>query len=86
MLNELPSPECLIVIDIPDFSSTPKGVKFGKDLNGRLITQGLSEFNKIIEEECSKRKVPVVKVLELSQKSKTDYSLIAGDGVHPSGK
>jgi len=77
MLKKLPSN------DIPDFSATPQGNKYS---GGRDISAGLALFNTIIKEESAKRDLAVVDIFEISQDVKNNPELVAGDGLHPSGK
>lgn len=79
----IPDKSHFIVITIPDFGVTPQGKFYG---NGRDISAGISEFNKIIKEEAKKRNLSVVDIFETSKKMKNDNSLVAGDGLHPSAK
>jgi len=82
-LKELPSKDRLVVITIPDFGATPVGPKYA---GGRNITKGLSEFNRIIIGEAKKRELALVDIFRVSQAMKTDPSLVAADGLHPSPK
>jgi len=87
MLAELPvvpgQNKRLLVINIPDFSATPQGKVFER---GRDISHGLGEFNQIIAEEASKRTLTVIDIFPVSQKMRTDPTLISSDGMHPSAK
>lgn len=82
MLDVLPSSRRLIVITIPDFSKTPEGSKYAR---GRDISAGIAAFNAIILEESWKKGVASVDIFGLSQEMNNDTSLIAADGLHPSG-
>jgi len=73
----------LLLITIPDFSATPEGPKYAR---GRNISKGLAEFNEIIKQEAGERKLLVADIFELSKEMKNDSSLVAADGLHPSGK
>ncbi len=83
MQKNLSKPDHLILVTIPDFSATPNGGQYGK---GRNISEGIAHFNSIVVKEAKKRKLPVVEIFSLSQEMKNDPSLIASDGLHPSGK
>jgi lysophospholipase L1-like esterase len=83
MLRVLPNDKRLLVINIPDFSVTPDGPTYAR---GRDIRAGLASFNRIIDEEAKKRGLPVVDVFPLSQEMGSDPSLVAADGLHPTGK
>ncbi len=80
--QELPSPDRLLFVTIPDFSVTPEGGKYSR---GRDITAGIASFNVIIVEEAGKRGVAVADIFELSQEL-VGPEWVATDGLHPSGK
>jgi len=81
--NGLPDKSKVILITIPDFGVTPQGMNFS---GGRDISKGLTEFNDIIKEEGKKRNLPVVDIFWISKNMKTDKTLVAEDGLHPSAK
>ena len=83
MLGVLPSKNRLLVVSIPDFGVTPTGPRYAR---GRNISEGLTRFNQIIVEESNKRGLRVVDVFPISKKMRDDPSLVAPDGLHPSGK
>ena len=73
----------LVLLTIPDFSLTPEGSKYG---GGRNITAGLQEFNQQIKLVAEERALPVVDIFMLSLRVRNDISLVAPDGLHPSGR
>lgn len=79
----LPDKSKIILVTIPDFGVTPTGKGYS---GGRDISKGLTEFNNIIKAEAKSRKLEVVDVFEISKKMKDDNTLVAPDGLHPSGK
>ena len=83
MLALLPDKKRLLIVTIPDFGVTPTGGRYAR---GRNISEGLSRFNEIINEEAKKRGLKVVDVFPLSQAVKNDPSLVGPDGLHPSAK
>jgi lysophospholipase L1-like esterase len=83
MLALLPDKKRLLIITIPDFGVTPTGGRYAR---GRNISEGLTRFNEIINEEAKKRGLKVVDVFELSKKMGSDPSLVGADGLHPSAK
>jgi lysophospholipase L1-like esterase len=83
MLELLPDKRRLLVVTIPDFGVTPTGGRYAR---GRNIAEGIASFNKIIVEEANKRGLGVVDIFPLSKKMAGDPSLVAADGLHPSGK
>ena len=83
MQKELKNKQHLLLVTIPDFSATPEGPKYSR---GRDITKGLAEFNHIIKEEAAAKNLLVADIFEISQQVKGDATLVAADGLHPSGK
>ncbi|MCB9757350.1 MAG: SGNH/GDSL hydrolase family protein [Candidatus Omnitrophica bacterium] len=82
MLSELPAKK-ILVVNIPDFSATPKGAVFTP---GRNIAKGITKFNKIIAKVCRQKGIALVDVYSVSQQMRFDSSLVAGDGMHPSAE
>jgi acyl-CoA thioesterase I len=83
MQKELNKKQHLLLVTIPDFSATPEGPQYSR---GRDITQGLAAFNQIIIEEAAAKNLLVADIFEISQQVKGDVTLVAADGLHPSGK
>ncbi len=83
LFKELPGPDELVVLTIPDFSKTPRGLLFS---NERDIPQGLTVFNAVIKEECTKRGLLNIDLFSLSQVMAQDPSMTSSDGFHPSAK
>lgn len=79
----LPDRKKIVLITIPDFGVTPVGKNYSR---GRNISEGISEFNKIIKAEAKKRSLALVDIFEISKEMGNDKSLVAGDGLHPSAK
>jgi lysophospholipase L1-like esterase len=72
----------VIVISIPDWSVTP----FAADRDTAKIAKEIDQFNAVNFEETNKAGVTYVDVTAISRKAKNDTSLLANDGLHPSGK
>jgi lysophospholipase L1-like esterase len=75
-------PKRVIVLSIPDWGVTP----FASDRDRRQITKEIAEFNLVDREESEKAGVHYVDVMPGSREAGNDISLIASDGLHPSGK
>jgi len=73
----------LLVVNIPDFSVTPSGARYGR---GRNISEGLMRFNQIIKEETTKRSLRLVNIFAASKAMGSDPSRVASDGLHPSAR
>lgn len=71
----------VIVISIPDYGATPFGLN-----NAQKIGADIDIFNKINREETELKKANYVYITSISRAAKDDPSLIATDGLHPSGK
>ncbi|QKJ31642.1 SGNH/GDSL hydrolase family protein [Mucilaginibacter mali] len=70
----------VIVVSIPDYGVTPFANGAGATI-GPLIDQ----FNAINKEETDKQGISYVNITPISKQAATDKSLIAVDGLHPSG-
>ena len=66
----------------PDYTVTPAGADYG---DPRTRARELRARNDAFTEVLQARGVPVVDILDLSLGAATDRSLVAGDGLHPSG-
>lgn len=74
----------VFVLSIPDWSVTPFGVNSDKDV--LQIAAEIDAYNKIIERTCEEALISFTDITPLSRLAKTDASLNAQDGLHPSGK
>lgn len=74
----------LYVLSIPDWGVTPFGTS---DKRGeKEIGKEIDDFNKQNHSVCCKYEANYVNVTAISREAKKDASLIANDGLHPSGK
>ena len=71
----------VIVISIPDYGVTPFA-KYGDTLK---IASEIDIYNKINREETELRKAYYVNITSISRVARVESSLIAPDGLHPSG-
>jgi acyl-CoA thioesterase-1 len=81
--KELPNPKQLVLVTIPDFGKTPTGSQFGDPAQ---LESGVEAFNAVITADGKQRGLPVADIFPASQEVSSDPSLIASDGLHPSGK
>jgi len=72
----------VIVLSIPDWGVTP----FAKDRDQQKITAEINEYNKANKAIADKYKVHYIDITESTRKAAHDSSLLAEDGLHPSGK
>lgn len=75
-------PAHVIVLSIPDWGVTP----FASGRDRAQIAQEIDTFNAINRTEAELRGVAYVDVTPVSRQATFDPELIAGDGLHPSGK
>lgn len=81
LLRRLPA-DRIVVVSTPDYTVTPKGADYG-DPAARAA--GIRENNAILEELTLARGIAWVDIHDLSLGAATDRSLVASDGLHPSG-
>jgi lysophospholipase L1-like esterase len=72
----------VIVLSIPDWGVTP----FASGRDREQIAKDIDAFNSVNSEESEKAGVHFVDITPISREAITDLSLIASDGLHPSGK
>lgn len=72
----------VVVLSIPDWAFTP----FAADRNRELVSRQIDEFNAVNLDETRNARAHYVNVTEISRMAMDDSALIAGDGLHPSGK
>jgi lysophospholipase L1-like esterase len=72
----------VFVLSIPDYSVTP----FARGLDTARISREIDEFNAINKEVSLQTGVAYFDITPISRQARTDQSLTAGDGLHPSGK
>jgi lysophospholipase L1-like esterase len=75
--------EHVVVLSIPDWSVTPFAAESGRD-RGKIATE-IDRFNVINREETARAGARYVDVTLVSRKAASDRTLIAADGLHPSG-
>ena len=71
----------VFVVSIPDYGYTP----FGKDKQ-QTISAGIDAFNAINKSIAQKLGVKYIDITDISRKGLAEPNLVAGDGLHPSGK
>jgi lysophospholipase L1-like esterase len=73
----------VVVLSIPDWSVTPFAERSGRD-RARTAAE-IERFNQINREETAKAGARYVDVTPVSREARADRSLLAPDGLHPSG-
>lgn len=71
----------VFVVSIPDYGYTP----FGKAKQEK-ISEELDQYNAINKRIAAKYGLKYFNITEISRKGLQDAELVAGDGLHPSGK
>lgn len=74
--------ERLFVVTTPDYTVTPQGAEYG---DPRQKAAAIVEFNGIITAAARARAIDVVDIHDISLEAAEDRSLVADDGLHPSG-
>ena len=74
----------IVCVATPDYTRTPRGSEFGSpDLQSDRIVR----INAILREACEQRRITFVpEIFEISQRATDEASLVAEDGLHPSGE
>ena len=72
----------VFVLSIPDWGVTP----FASGRDREKIAQEIDAFNAVNREETEKAGAHYIDVTPISREAANDSSLIAPDGLHPSGK
>lgn len=72
----------VFVLSIPDWGVTP----FAGSRDSKKIATEINLFNSVNREESEKAGVHYVDITPISREAVNDPSLIASDGLHPSGK
>jgi lysophospholipase L1-like esterase len=75
-------PQRVIVLSIPDWGVTP----FANGQGGERIARDIDAFNAVNREETEKASAQYVNITPISREAEHDTTLIAPDGLHPSGK
>ncbi|TAE46297.1 MAG: SGNH/GDSL hydrolase family protein [Bacteroidetes bacterium] len=74
--------ERVFVLSIPDYGVTP----FGQQRNPAQIATELDQYNQVARTICASYEVAFYDITPISREALSDSSLIADDGLHPSGK
>jgi acyl-CoA thioesterase I len=75
-------PSRLLVVTTPDYTVTPRGADYG---NPTAQAEAIGRFNAAAVELATQRGIAVADIHDLSLEAGTDRSLVADDGLHPSG-
>jgi len=81
LLDHLP-PNRLVTVATPDYTVTPQGASYG---DPAVQANGIRIVNAILRDLATDRAVAFVDIHDLSLRAADDRSLVAADGLHPSG-
>jgi lysophospholipase L1-like esterase len=82
-LRELVPANRILVVTTPDYTVTPAGADYG---DPRTQSAGIRERNQLITQLAAAQGIAVVDIYDISLRAAEDRSLVAGDGLHPSGR
>ena len=72
----------LVTVATPDYTVTPQGAEYG---DPRIAAAGIRRNNEILREAAEGRAIAFVDIHDISLRAARDRSLVAEDGLHPSG-
>lgn len=81
LLARLPA-ERIVVLAIPEYTVTPQGANYGDPQQQRAAIQ---RNNAAMENLATARGIRSVDIYDISLEAESDRSLVADDGLHPSG-
>ena len=73
----------IVAVTIPDYTVTPAGADYG---DPPAKHAAIVEANATMASLCEERTVAFVDIFDVSSRAAHDRSLVAGDGLHPSGE
>jgi acyl-CoA thioesterase-1 len=82
LLERLPA-DRIVTVAIPDYTVTPSGADYG---DPRQQHDGIVATNDVMKRLSAERGIDYVDTSDLSLRAAEDRSLVAADGLHPSGK
>ena len=72
----------IVVVATPDYTVTPQGAAYGDPIEQAA---GIRRSNATLRDLATARGIPYVDIHDLSLRARDDRSLVADDGLHPSG-
>jgi lysophospholipase L1-like esterase len=82
LLEALPANR-IVAVATPDYTVTPMGASFGSPAQQ---SAAIARFNNVLRDAAGARGIAFVpEIYDMSQAAATDRSLVAADGLHPSG-
>ncbi len=84
VLDRVHRADRIVVLTTPDFTLTPMGPPLVED--AAVTSARIKELNGLLRDAAAARGIAVVDVSPISDRVGRDPSLVAPDGLHPSGK
>jgi acyl-CoA thioesterase-1 len=82
LLTRLPA-DRIVAVATPDYTVTPMGASFGSPAQQ---SAAIADFNEVLRSAAERRGIAFVpEIFDISLAAATDRSLVAEDGLHPSG-
>jgi acyl-CoA thioesterase I len=81
VLEQVPA-DRVLTLTIPDYTLTPQGPRYG----GRGAQARVAAFNGVVKSESSRDGVVCVDIAAVAREVASNQSLVADDGLHPSGR
>jgi lysophospholipase L1-like esterase len=81
LLDRLPA-DRIVTIAVPDYTVTPAGADYGDPTQQR---DAIVAINDVMARLAKERGIAFVDIFDLSVRAATDRTLVATDGLHPSG-
>jgi acyl-CoA thioesterase-1 len=82
LLDRLPA-DRIVTVAVPDYTVTPSGADYG---DPRQQHDGIVATNDVMKRLSTERGIDYIDTFDLSLRAADDRSLVAVDGLHPSGK
>jgi acyl-CoA thioesterase-1 len=76
------APDRIVVVATPDYTVTPQGANFG---DPAAHSAAIRRNDDVLRELATDRRVTWVDIFDLSLRAGDDRTLVADDGLHPSG-
>ena len=73
----------ILVVSTPDYTLTPAGADYG---NPEQQSAAIADFNEVERAAAASRGIAFVDISTVARRVRGDSSLVAYDGLHPSGK
>jgi lysophospholipase L1-like esterase len=77
------APDRIVSVATPDYTVTPQGASYG---DPTVQAAAIRRNNDILRELATARDIRFVDIYDLSLRARDDRSLVADDGLHPSGR